>query len=198
MSGVLGAILAVGFFSLLIALSRRLGSGINFYRLSGLIEGGTALYLGLQSHAWSWVALGIVWLLVKVVLVPITLVTTFPSHAYSIHAPGTPRLLLGAAVVFAVLGWSLGPVGFAVSTVVLPFWLITQRRETWVQGILFLEAEIGVGLTLLILHAGPSAADVYGAIELLATAVLLAWLHVRQTRDFGDQVTSDMLARLKG
>lgn len=198
MTFVLGAVTVVGFFSLLTALTRRIRSGLNLYRASGFAQGLAAVLFGLLNHDGTWVGLGLLWLVIKVVLVPFILKRTLPDHVYSMHAAGTPRLLVGAVILFAVLGWSLGPVGMALASVLLPFWLIAQRGETWVQTLLLLEGEIGVGLSLMALHGEPVLADAFAAIELLMTAALLAWLHRRQVQDFGDNVTSEMLSELRG
>lgn len=182
----------------LMAATRRTSSGLGWYIASGLTEGGVAIAVGLLTGLTAWIAIGSLWCLVKVVIIPGLIRRDLGSWVYGVKAQGTPRLMLGSAVLLAVLWWTLGPLGVSLAAVVTPFWLIAERHEVWIQALLLLEAEIGVGFLTLVAESTPGGAELAAAGEVVALAVLLVWLLRASHEHFGRVPESEQLTRLRG
>src|SRR5579875_3012823 len=181
----------------LLGVTRTPRSGIGWYRLISAVEAGTAVYAGWFLHAPAWMVLGGMWAIVKIGGVPMVLGRSLPGPAYGVEARGTPGLVGGSLALAAVVTWALGPPGVLLAALLTPFWILTQRREVWVQ-ILLLEAELALGFAGVAFGQGPGPADYLAAAELLGLAVLFAWLHVRGSRDTVPVPTTRDLEELRG
>lgn len=190
--------LTVWLLANLMAATRRTSSGLGWYIASGVAEGGVAMAVGFLSGLAAWVAVGVLWVLVKVLVIPALIRRDLGSRVYGVKAQGTPRLMLGSAVLLAVLWWTLGPLGVSLAAVVTPFWLIAERHEVWIQGLLLLEAEIGVGFLTLLAESNPGGAELAAAGEVVALAVLLVWLFRSSREHFGRVPEVTQLTRLRG
>jgi hypothetical protein len=190
--------LVVWIIANLLAVGRRPDSAVAWYRLSGLIEAACAAAWGLARNEPAWTVLAVGWAVVKGVAVPWILRTALPSRYYGALTAGTPRLLMGSGLVLAVSIWTLGPLGGSLAALLTPFWLLMTRREIWVGAMLLIEAEIALGFVAIGLGAAPVLADWLALSELVAMAVLLAWLLQRGREDHADVVTVDRLRQLEG
>ena len=183
----------------LVASTRLAGSGLWWYRVSGLVEGAAAGVIGLRTDDAAWIALGVLWILAKTWWVPAILARRFESsERYGVRARGTPRIFLGSALVLGVLWWVAGPLGVPLAALVAAFWVMAGRRELWVQAVMLLEAEIALGFLVVWGHAAPAVGDVLDVLEVLATAALLTWLGRTAQARFTTMPTSDDFTALKG
>jgi hydrogenase-4 membrane subunit HyfE len=178
------------------AVSRRPAQAVLAYRLSGFFQALLAADAGALLHvsAWFWLAGG--WLVGKVVVVPWLLSRALPPSAYEVKAPATPRLVMGSALLVSVCTWAVGVPGLFLGTLLTPFWLLTQRRELWIQAVLLMEAEIALGFLSMAL-ATVGASDFMALALLVAMGGLLAWLYRRGAEDVPSPST-DRLTNLKG
>lgn len=182
----------------LLGITRTPRSGIGWYRLISAVEAATAVYAGYRFHTPAWIALGVVWAVVKIWWVPAVLHRGLPRVAYGAEARGTPGLIGGSLALSAIVTWALGTPGVLLAALLTPFWILTQRREVWVQILLLLEAELVVGFAAIAIGRGAGLADFLAAAELLGLSVLLAWLHVRGSRDTVPVPTTRDLEELRG
>jgi hypothetical protein len=182
----------------LLGITRTPRSGIGWYRLISAVEAATAVYAGYRLHTLVWITLGLVWAVVKLWWVPAVLSRGLPGLAYGAQARGTPGLIGGSLALAAIVTWTLGPPGVLLAALLTPFWILTQRREVWVQVLLLLEAELVVGFTAIAIGRGAGLADFLAVAELLGLSVLLAWLHVRGSADTVPVPTTRDLEELRG
>lgn len=182
----------------LIALARRPTTAITWYAIAGLVEGGLAVLWGLAHHEAAWWGLGLLWMAAKGVVVPRWLLGALPPDRWELVAAGTPRLLLGSAVLVVVTVAAGGAAAVAVAALLTPFWLLTQRRELWVAAILLMEAEVALGFLALGAHVAPATVDVLDVAEVLWAAGLLAWLLRRGRLDWDEPIHTTALRRLRG
>ncbi len=182
----------------LIALARRPATAISWYAIAGLVEGGLAVLWGLAHHEAAWWSMGILWMAAKGVVVPRWLLAALPPDRWELVAAGTPRLLLGSAVLVVVAVAAGGAAGVAVAALLTPFWLLTQRRELWVAAILLMEAEVALGFVALAAHVAPATVDVLDVAEVLWAGALLAWLLRRGRLDWEEPIHTTALRRLRG
>ncbi len=181
----------------LMAIARRTGSALDWYRLSGLVEAALAVDVALGTHQYAWLALGLGWGVGKVWAVPAILRRSLPLGVYEVKTRATPSLMLGSAALVGILAWAAGVSGLLLAALLTPFWLLTQRREVWLQAILLMEAEIALGFLSLGLSSAVGLADFLALAELLAMAVLLAWLYRRGAMDL-PSLTTDTMKELRG
>lgn len=182
----------------LIALARRPATAISWYAIAGLVEGTLAVLWGLAHHEAAWWGLGLLWMAAKGVVVPRWLGAALPQHRWELAAAGTPRLLLGSAVLVVVTMAAGGAQGVAVAALLTPFWLLTQRHELWVAAVLLMEAEVALGFLALGAHVAPATVDVLDVAEVLWTGALLAWLLRRGRLDWDEPIHTTALRRLRG
>ena len=182
----------------LLGITRSPQSGIGWYRMIGAMEAAAAVYAGYRFHTPVWIVLGAIWAVVKIWWVPVVLRRGLPGLAYGAQARGTPGLIGGSLALAAVVTWALGTPGVLLAALLTPFWILTQRREVWLQILLLLEAELVLGFTAIAVGHGAGLADFLAAAELLGLAVLLAWLHVRGSQDTVPVPTSHDLQELRG
>lgn len=180
----------------LLSVSRRSRSGLWWYRLASL----GAVVAAVSTGAPAWIAVGVVWLVVKVLLIPAVLSRRLPDAAYGAVTQGTPMLALGAAVILGVFWWALGENGIAVGALAAAVWLSASRHEVWAQALLLLTAEISVGMLALASAAsqGPGVPEVLAAVEVAFLGVLLAWLQKRGTNLHQGPPSADRLTELRG
>jgi len=182
----------------LIAVARRPRTAIFWYAVAGYVEGALAVGWGIDQHQAAWWALGILWAAAKGWAVPRWLGRSLPHDRWELAAAGTPRLLVGSAVLLVLAGAAAGPPGVAIAAVLTAFWLMSQRRELWLNSVLLIEAEVGMGFVALLLGVAPSTADVLDVVEVLWAAGLLAWLQGRARQDLDEPVHTTALRRLRG
>lgn len=182
----------------LIGLARRPRTALGWYAAAGVVEGGLAILWGVSHHQAAWWALGLMWVVAKGLVVPRWLGQALPADRWELVAAGTPRLMLGSALLVALALAAAGPVGLAVAAVATPFWLLTQRRELWVAAVLLMEAEVALGFVALGTHVAPGAADVLDVAEVVWASALLAWLLRRGRLDWDEPIHTTALRRLRG
>jgi hypothetical protein len=182
----------------LMAVSRRPQSASRWYALAGLVEGALAILWGTTEGVAAWWALGIVWAVAKGLVVPRWIERAFPPDRFEMAVPGTPRLLVGSAVLMVVAVLAAGAAGVALAAVLTPFWLLAQRRELWAGSVLLIEAEVAVGFLALTLGAAPQLADLLDVAELVWAAGLIAWFQRRAREDIAEPIHTTALRRLRG
>ena len=182
----------------LIALARRPGTALGWYTAAGVVEGALAIIWGVSHHQAAWWAIGVVWIAAKGGVVPRWLGGALPADRWELVAAGTPRLMLGSALLAVVAIAAAGPAGLALAALATPFWLLTQRRELWVAAVLLLEAEVALGFVALGAHVAPAAADVLDVAEVVWATGLLAWLLRRGRLDWDEPIHTTALRRLRG
>lgn len=179
----------------LLSVSRRSRSALWWYRLASL----GAVVAAVSTGVPAWIAVGLVWLVIKVFVVPAVLSRRLPDAAYGAVTQGTPMLALGAAVILGVFWWALGESGIAVGALASAVWLSASRHEVWVQALLLLTAEITVGMLALASAAqAPGVPEVLAALEVAFLGALLAWLQKRGTGLHQGPPSADRLTELRG
>lgn len=182
----------------LLGVTRTPRSGIGWYRMISAVEAGVAIYAGVLFHLTGFIVLGAIWALVKIGWVPRVLRQGLPKGAYGAQARGTPGLIGGSLALAAIVTWALGIPGVLLAALLTPFWILTQRREVWVQILLLLEAELAIGFAGVALGHLAGLGDFLAVAELMGLAVLLAWLHRRGSEDTVPVPTSHDLQELRG
>lgn len=179
----------------LLSVSRRSRSALWWYRVASL----GAVVAAVSTGVPAWIAVGLVWLVVKVFAVPAVLSRRLPDAAYGALTQGTPMLALGAAAILGVFWWALGESGIAVGALASAVWLSASRHEVWLQALLLLTAEISVGMLALASAAqAPGVPEVLAALEVAFLGVLLAWLQKRGTNLHQGPPSADRLTELRG
>ncbi len=182
----------------LLGVTRTPRTGIGWYRMISAVEAAVAIYAGHRFHETGFIVLGAVWALVKIAWVPAVLRAGLPASAYGAEARGTPRLIGGSLALSAIVTWALGPPGVLLAALLTPFWILTQRREIWLQVLLLLEAELVIGFAAVAAGHAAGLSDFLAVAELMGLAVLLAWLHRRGSEDTVPVPTSRDLQELQG
>lgn len=195
-SAVVAASLCTWVCLILLAVTRRSVTALVWYQLAGLAAGLAALSVGTPA----WILLGVVWIAVRVIIVPAVLRRRLPALDYGVATPGTPQLAIGAAVVLGVFWWALGGIGIDIGALVAAVWLAASRQEVWAQGLLLLTAEIVTGLIALwsASRIGPGVPDLLAALEVVLSGLLIAWLQQRGMEIHRRGPSTEQLTELKG
>lgn len=192
----MAASLIVWLCLVLLAVTRSSRSALGWYRAASL----TAVIVAASTGVAAWIAVGAVWLIAKVWLVPWILRRGLPAEHYGVATRGTPLLAVGAAAVLGVCWWALGAIGIDLGALGAAIWLAASRNDVWAQALLLLTAEIAAGLLALGSGAahGPGVPEVFAAFEVVLLGVLITWLQHRGTRLHERPPTAEQLTDLRG
>lgn len=169
---------------------------MGWYRVAALATVAAAVFVGRLDTARLLLAL--LWLVVKVFVVPALVARRLPQADYGVATRGTPSLVLGAVLALTLAWWALGTAGLAVGVLGTALWLAMMRREVWVQAMLLIGAELGVSLLSLQYPSVPGLPEALAAVEVLLLGALLGWLQRRGNEEFSSSPTVDHLTQLRG
>jgi hydrogenase-4 component E len=194
----------------LAVMARTAPAGVTVYAWAALPQAAVAAALAASGGgALLWVDAALI-LAVKGLWVPSLLRRSLPvpdRHGYGLAASMSPPMLLGGAVVAALLGLRLGvllgpaageALGLGLAAILLGFGIPAVRSELWAQTVGILLGEAALVLTALVLAGdlGPTA-EILSFAEVILLAVVLGAV-VRAVRDVHGVADVRRLGRLRG
>ncbi len=194
----------------LAAVARTAPAGVTIYAWAAVPQAAVAAALAASGGgAPLWVDVALI-LAVKAFWVPRVLHRSLPvreGHDFGLATSMSPPMLLGGAVVMALLGLRLGTLlgpaagealGLGLAAVLLGFGIPAVRAELWAQTVGILLGEAALVLTALVLAGDlPPTAEVLAFAEVILLAVVLGAV-VRAVREVHGVADVRRLGRLRG
>jgi hydrogenase-4 membrane subunit HyfE len=194
----------------LAAVARTAPAGVAIYAWAAVPQAVVAAVLAATGGGpLLWVDAALI-LAIKAFWVPRILGRSLPvreGHDYGLATALSPPMLLGGAVVLALLGLRLGvllgpaageALGLGLAAVILGFGLPAVRAELWAQSVGILLGEAALVLTALVLAGDlPPTAEVLALAEVILLAVVLGAV-VRAVREVHGVADVRRLGRLRG